>query len=503
MTIRIPIWLTTWLLLAIALPAQAAVPGTLLVEGTLANIAGAPVADGVYSIKFAVYGDAVSAAPLWVEGPVAVAVKSGGFSQLLGASKPLTSAVLAAGTSPMLALAVGTDPELPRKPIAAVPFALRAAVAEDLDCSGCIKASALAPSVFDAITAAGNLAKVATTGAFGDLTGTPTLVAPGQACGTGQAISGIDATGKVVCTAGGGIGSDPLNYVSNGALANVFPTTTAGGINLSIPDNAVVGVSDTLTIASGYAIATISVAVNISNSDISHLTVNLVAPDKSVIVLFDKNGFKGGNIVTTFPDVTPVFSGDLAGWSGKIAKGAWQIQVIDSAAQAGGGTYDGKLLSWSMTLGYASANKVEVKGDLTIDGNLTVNGTNNVLPAGTIIAFTSATCPVGWIPANGNNGTPNMAGKMPIGVGTLPYGGNTVAYGATGGTNKWRLSVASATSPKIGSSASGSTFDYLYATTMDLEPPNVGTASYANNNNGGPYLDIMPPYVGVYFCVKQ
>ena len=502
MTARHAYWLGSVLFL-LALPAQAAVPGTLLVEGTLANIAGAPVADGTYSIKFAVYGDAVNPTPLWVEGPESVSVKGGGFSQLLGATTPLTNAVLAAGTLPMLALTIGGDPELPRKPIASVPFALRAGVAENLECTGCVAATALAPSVFAAITAASNLAKIASTGAYGDLIGAPVLVATAQACGNGQSVSGIDATGKVVCANGAGVGSDPLGYVSNGALANVFPTTTNGATSLAIPDNAPGGVSDTINIASGYPIATISVAVNINNSDISHLTINLIAPDKSVIVLFNKNGFAGGNIVTSFPDPTPVFSGDLVGWSGKSAKGAWQIQIIDSAMQAGGAPYDGKLNSWSIALGYASTNKVEVKGDLTIDGNLTVTGTNNVLPAGAMVAFNSASCPVGWYPANGNNGTPNMAGRMPIGVGALPYGGTSVTYGQTGGTNKWRLSVGSSTSQKFSTSSGGANVTYLTSATLDMEAPNAATADINNNNGGGAYLDIMPPFIGVYWCVKQ
>ncbi len=499
---QIRVWLGALVLLVTATTAHASVPGTLLVEGTLANIAGAPVADGVYSVKFAIYGDAVSLSPLWAEGPVSVAVKSGGFSTLLGANKPLANDVLAAGTSPMLALTIGSDPELPRKPLASVPFALRAGVAEGLDCKGCVTEAALAPSVFDAINSAANLATVAKTGAWSDLIGTPTLVAAGQACAAGQAISGIDATGKVVCTNGAGVGSDPLSYVSNGALANVFPTTTNGNINIAIPDNSPVGISDSINITSGYAISTISVAVNISNSDISHLTVNLIAPDKSVIVLFNKNGFAGGNIATSFPAPTPVFSGDLVGWAGKSAKGIWQIQLIDSAAQLGGATNDGKLLSWSITLGYASANKVEVKGDLVVDGNLTVNGANNIFPSGAMIAFNSASCPVGWVPANGNNGTPNMAGRMPIGVGTMPYDNVAIGYLQSGGSNRFRMSVAAATSPSFSCGTNCKTISYLYSATADMKTAS-STGNSTSDNTGGPFIDMMPPYMGVYWCVKQ
>jgi subtilisin-like proprotein convertase family protein len=500
---RRTIWLAG-LLLLLALPAHATVPGTLLVEGTLANSGGAPVADGTYSITFALYPDAATPTPLWVEGPTQVSVKGGGFSQLLGASTPLTSTLLAAGSQPMLALKVGGDPELPRKPIASVPFALRAGVAENLECTGCVTATALSKSVFDAINAASNLAKVASTGAYSDLVGTPVLVAAAQSCGVGQAISGIDALGKVVCASGAGVGNDPLSYVSNGALVNVFPTVTTGNSNIAIPDNNATGVSDTITIANGASIATLSITVNISNSDISHLTVNLIAPDKSVIVLFNKNGFAGGNIATSFPDPTPVFSGDLGGWSGKSAKGAWQIQLIDSAMQNGGATYDGKLLSWSISLGYASANKVQANGDFTVAGNLTVNGTNNLLPTGAIMAFSTASCPVGWLPANGNNGTPNLQGRMPIGVGALPYGGSSITYGQTGGTNKWRISVgvSNATKCSGGSTYCSGSFSYLYGATMDFLT-NSGTGSYTNDNSSGAYLDLMPPYIGVYWCVKQ
>ncbi|MBI5611283.1 MAG: hypothetical protein HY902_20585 [Deltaproteobacteria bacterium] len=164
--------------------AQAAVPSTTAIEGVLQSGSGTPAADGIYNVTFAIFKDAVGGNPVWSEGPVGISLKSGTFQYNLGSKTPLTAAVLSGLPTAHMSMKVESDPELPRQPMVSVAFALRAAVAEGIECSGCVGASAIDPQVLAAyaktsdLTAyakTGSLAKVATTGAFADLTGGPDL----------------------------------------------------------------------------------------------------------------------------------------------------------------------------------------------------------------------------------------------------------------------------------------------------------------------------------------
>ena len=195
--------------------ALASVPSVLMADGVLTAQGGGPVADGNYAVTFAIYKDVAGGAPVWSEGPLQVAVKNGAFSQALGTLKPVDAGVAAAGT--WISLTVGADPELPRKPWRSVPFALRAQVAENLDCSGCVSTGAIDPQALAGYAKAADLtayakatdlasyaktaslAKVATTGAYSDLIGLPVLAKVNQACGSGLVVDGLKADGSLTC----------------------------------------------------------------------------------------------------------------------------------------------------------------------------------------------------------------------------------------------------------------------------------------------------------------
>ncbi|MFZ4580407.1 MAG: hypothetical protein ACOYOB_18640 [Myxococcota bacterium] len=121
-------WLGSLLILAMAwasTTALAAVPGKTTVEGALISTGGGPVADGDYAVTFSLYKDAVGGAAVWSEGPVTIAVASGSFTYLLGSATALSQAALASlGSGGYLALKVGTDPELARKPVTSVLYAV-------------------------------------------------------------------------------------------------------------------------------------------------------------------------------------------------------------------------------------------------------------------------------------------------------------------------------------------------------------------------------------------
>ena len=58
------------------------------------------------------------------------------------------------------------------------------------------------------------------------------------------------------------------------------------------------------------------------------------------------------------------------------------------------------------------AGGLTVPGDLTIKGNFSANGTFNLLPKGTIVAFNSDKAPDGWALCDGTNGTPDLRGRF-------------------------------------------------------------------------------------------
>ena len=51
-------------------------------------------------------------------------------------------------------------------------------------------------------------------------------------------------------------------------------------------------------------------------------------------------------------------------------------------------------------------------GGLTIPGDLTIRGSLNIVPKGTIVAFNSETAPDGWALCDGTNGTPDLRGRF-------------------------------------------------------------------------------------------
>ena len=116
--------------------AFAALPGTISFAGSLRTAAGTAAPDGDYTLDIKLWSAAKGGASLWSEGLTIVTVKGGAFEHALGAKKPLGAALLPADGKVWLGVTVGKDPELPRVPLRATAFALRAGQAEGLLCSG-------------------------------------------------------------------------------------------------------------------------------------------------------------------------------------------------------------------------------------------------------------------------------------------------------------------------------------------------------------------------------
>ena len=105
-------------------PERATTPNLLNYQGRLTTSSGNPVANGVYTIRFRLHTDSLTASFLWEE-TMPVQVTGGLFATILGASTSLPVDIF---NSPnrWLGIRVNLDPELqPRRKLTTVPYAER------------------------------------------------------------------------------------------------------------------------------------------------------------------------------------------------------------------------------------------------------------------------------------------------------------------------------------------------------------------------------------------
>ncbi len=380
-----------------AQPVAAAVPSQLTIAGAVFASGGGAAVDGDYALTFGLYGQAQGGASAWKEGPIVVTVKGGQFSAALGAVNPLSQSALAALPEAWLGIAVGNDPELPRKTLGSVAYALRAAKAEGVDCSGCIGAGQLDPKVLSdyakaadlgnyvqasalaKVAASGSykdlqnlpqLADVASTGQYKDLLGLPVIPKVGAACGSGLVVKGFKADGSLECADGGvsvaNLPKDGLDEISNGLLTNQFKETAASiKAPIDIADAFPAGVTDAIDVPDFGLAESLTIHIDVVNSDISKLRITLFDPGGASYKLYDQGG-PGTAVKATFKAGDKLVAGDLSPWLGKNPKGIWSLQVADLAGTFGG--KDGKLNAWSIDVGTLSSKKVAATGVLQAQG---------------------------------------------------------------------------------------------------------------------------------------
>ncbi len=387
--------LTLFVALAVllgAMPALAVVPSTSSVEGVLTTASGGPAADGNYVLSFAIL-DAQAGKAVWSEGPVNVASKGGLFGYALGSATPLTAGVLSGDR--WLQVQVGADPALPTIPLRSSLFALRAGVADTIECSACIKpamvdttvlqpfakttdlqsyakttdlgdyvkAAALAPVAgtgsYKDLKDLPKLADVASSGQYGDLQGLPVLAKVGTTCGTGLLLRGIKADGSYECIQqieSSLLPPDGLDSVSNNALTAEFVEGVGSSKAIDIADALPAGVSDALAVPDYGVAQSVSVAVELTNSDISKVRITLYDPTGAAYKVYDQGG-SGTSLKGTWPSPNALVSGDLSTWVGKNPSGTWSINVADLTGTTG--KLDGQLVSWSIKVGTLSSKKVK------------------------------------------------------------------------------------------------------------------------------------------------
>ena len=369
----------TALLAAFVGPAQAAVPTTVAIEGRLMTAQGGLVTDGSYAVTFALYPSQNAQQAAWTETVAQLPIKAGVFRHVLGSSKPLSASLLDASKAGWLGIKVGNEPELARRPLHAVPYALRAGIAEGIDCTGCVSISALkADGDLDlggnAVSAgkisaqsiqAGTVTAQTFVGDGSKLTGVPM---PKGICAAGQVLTGIGPGGKLLCAAGGA-GND-LDAISGGLLTTKYaePQQSAN-MPIEIDDFNPIGISDKIIVDDVGKLQKFSVSVHISSSDVSGVRVILYDPANVAYTLYD-GGKTGKELKETWPGTAVPVQGDLNTWLGKNPKGQWILRVVDTKFITGG--KDGKLESWSINVLSASGKQVTSKGMFVAKGGFKV-----------------------------------------------------------------------------------------------------------------------------------
>jgi len=179
-------------------------------------------------------------------------------------------------------------------------------------------------------------------------------------------MKGVKADGSYDCVSAAidaaSLPADGLNEVSGGLLTTHFAETAPSAkAPFDIADGFPAGVTDEIVVPDFGIAQGLSVAIDLTNSNIAKVKVTVYDPNGNAYVLHDKTS-TGTALKTTYPSVTALVSGDLGSWTGKNPKGKWSISVADLAGNIGG--TDGTLQSWSIQVKTLSSAKVGVGGVL-------------------------------------------------------------------------------------------------------------------------------------------
>ncbi|OGC12373.1 hypothetical protein A3K48_07975 [candidate division WOR-1 bacterium RIFOXYA12_FULL_52_29] len=202
-----------------------AVPTKMNFQGRLTDSGGNPIVTAV-EVKFSIFDASSGGTELWTETIAGLTPDQGLINQELGLATPITSGIFS-GDTRYLAIKVGADAEMtPRIPLATVPFAFRAAVADSIIAGQVVTtiASTGATPLRDAVTLSGGTGiSLIQSGQDIQITAVSTAGGTVTQVDTGSGLTGgpINTTGTISIAAGG-INATHLGtgVVTDGAIAN-------------------------------------------------------------------------------------------------------------------------------------------------------------------------------------------------------------------------------------------------------------------------------------------
>ena len=291
---------------------QAQIPHKLSYQGYLTSPSGAAINNVSLQLTFKLYSVASGGTALYSE-TQSVNVINGIFNALIGSGTPLT---LAFDQPYFVGISAGGDPEMtPRQPLAASPYAIRAASSESLAAT--------------ALVAASNLPA--------------TQLLPTVACLTNQ-IPQWNGSAWVCATASSGAGSGTVTNIATGAGLTGGPISTTGTISIATG-----GVTAAMLAANSVTQAKLSplsggTAGKVLGTDGSNLvwqtapspspgitfvTPSIVAAGRTVTVnvIGEATNFNGS---TTFSAGAGIFVSNVIA----VSRGALEVEVITNPTAA-------------------------------------------------------------------------------------------------------------------------------------------------------------------------
>src|ERR1700722_18886410 len=207
--------------------AQESVPRLVQFGGTLRDAAARSVS-GVASVTFAIYADQDGGTALWSETQNVLSDPSGHFTVLLGSATAngVPAELFGTGQSRWLGMTIARSIEMPRVPLASVPYALKAA---DADTLGGLPASAYVTTQALAASNGRTLSPI--------IGGNTTVIATPQASSTrAVSASATDAIPQATPSGTGTTDFIPI-WTSSSALGNstIFQSAGLVGIGTTTP----------------------------------------------------------------------------------------------------------------------------------------------------------------------------------------------------------------------------------------------------------------------------
>jgi Zn-dependent metalloprotease/subtilisin-like proprotein convertase family protein len=182
----------------------------------------------------------------------------------------------------------------------------------------------------------GTVARVQFT--FPDGTSVDATTAPYQAVWSSTTVA--DGVQEITAQAFDDLGASAVTSVSvqvqngNGCSTGSFQATD---VPIAIPDNNPTGISSTIAVTGGGAIASLALSVSIDHTWRGDLLVTLVSPSGASQVVHDRAGGSEDDVV--------IVDMPIGTFNGQQAAGNWTLQVQDLA-----GADVGTLDSWSLTV---------------------------------------------------------------------------------------------------------------------------------------------------------